>query len=277
MTLSAEKTHWLAKLRLVYEHSGSRTIISQRDHIGPLVVQRPFYPEGAPCHTYILHPPGGVVAGDQLSIHIHTKSGAHALLTTPAANKFYRSNGELAQIEQSLIVDDEATLEWLPQESIYYQACKVNSSTLVQLASNANFIGWEITCLGTPAGGQHFDKGTLRQKFELWQADKPLFIDRALLQGENNILTARWGLRGYSVLGTLLIYPGDKTQLEEIRSLYDDTATYLFSTSLINKVIVCRCLGHGSEQVKQVFTRVWSKIRPLLINKPVSIPRIWNT
>lgn len=277
MTLSAEKTHWQATLRLTYEASASRTVISQRDHVGPLVVQRPFYPEGSPCHTYILHPPGGVVAGDQLSIHIHTTSNAHALITTPAANKFYRSTGALAQIEQWLNVEDETTLEWLPQESIYFQACNVAASTRVQLAQKAKFIGWEITCLGTPAGGQHFDQGTLRQKFELWQADKPLFIDRALLQGGSEILTATWGLQGYSVLGTLLIYPGDQSQLEAIHTLYDKNAAYLFSASLINKVIVCRCLGHGGEQVKQIFIRVWSIIRPLLIDKPVSIPRIWNT
>ena len=84
---------WIAKLELNFSVSRSKTFLSKRKHIGPLTVQQPFYPEEGLCHLYLLHPPGGVVGGDQLSIVVKTDSDSGALITTPGATKIYRSNG----------------------------------------------------------------------------------------------------------------------------------------------------------------------------------------
>ena len=82
--LQQATSSWLAQLELVYAKRHDKTVITQRQHIGPLTVQRPFYPEAEVCHTYVLHPPGGVVGGDQLTLNVTVESGAHALITTPA-------------------------------------------------------------------------------------------------------------------------------------------------------------------------------------------------
>ena len=79
---------WPAELELTFARHGDRTVIERRRHRGPLLVQRPFHPESdGTCHAYVLHPPGGVVGGDTLSISVDVRSGASALLTTPAAAK----------------------------------------------------------------------------------------------------------------------------------------------------------------------------------------------
>ena len=82
---------WVARLALRFEQRAGRTVLAHRSHEGPLAVQKPFYPEGDVCHVYLLHPPGGVVGGDRLTIEIEVASDAHAVITTPAAGKFYRS------------------------------------------------------------------------------------------------------------------------------------------------------------------------------------------
>ena len=47
------------------------TRLTTRAHRGPLVVQRPFYPEGPGVpHVYLLHPPGGIVGGDSLRVEV---------------------------------------------------------------------------------------------------------------------------------------------------------------------------------------------------------------
>ena len=71
---------WQASLRLGFRTSARGTLLAERRRQGPLAVQRPFYPEGEVCHTYLLHPPGGVVGGDRLDIDVDLATGTQALI-----------------------------------------------------------------------------------------------------------------------------------------------------------------------------------------------------
>ncbi len=59
---------WQATLDLRFHQAGGKTVLASAQHVGPLTVQRPFYPEEETCHLYLLHPPGGIVGGDELTI-----------------------------------------------------------------------------------------------------------------------------------------------------------------------------------------------------------------
>ena len=150
-------TEWRAQLDLEFSKSNNRTILSHRKHFGPLQVQKPFYPEtNGTCHVYILHPPGGVVGGDRLNISVDVNSNAHALITTPAAGKFYRSAGPIAVQKQIIKVAPKAILEWFPSENILFSGSKAQIETKVELAHDSHFVGWEISCLGRPASEMFF-------------------------------------------------------------------------------------------------------------------------
>ncbi|MEO7558110.1 MAG: urease accessory protein UreD, partial [Gammaproteobacteria bacterium] len=144
-----EHEGWRAELSLRFARANGRTVLAARRHQGPLQIQRAFYPEpGGVCHAYILHPPGGVVAGDSLAIEVRVDERAQTLLTTPAAGKFYRSTGRSATARQVLIVSAGAELEWFPQENIVFQGARVAMTTRIDLAADGAFMGWEILCLG---------------------------------------------------------------------------------------------------------------------------------
>ncbi len=128
------------------------TRLARRAHRGPLVVQRPFVPEGpGVCHVYLLHPPGGLVGGDELAIDVDVDADAHALVTTPAAGKVYRTNGAPVRQTQRLRVADGGTLEWMPQEAILYDGARATLETRVDLGRNARFFGIDAVCFGLPA------------------------------------------------------------------------------------------------------------------------------
>src|SRR5271166_1361303 len=118
---AAASAGWRGELALAYERSGKRTVLVRRAHRGPLVVQKALYPEGeAVCQSVILHPPAGIVGGDQLALEVDVGDGAWAQLTTPGAAKWYRSAGPRAQQTLAFSVRAKATLEWLPQETIIF-------------------------------------------------------------------------------------------------------------------------------------------------------------
>jgi len=96
MAAKMDDGSWRAWLDLTFEQGQEKTVLRRR-HFGPLVIQRPFYPEGRTCHAYLLHPPGGVVGGDRLSVKVDCSNNASGLITTPGANRFYGSDGRRAQ------------------------------------------------------------------------------------------------------------------------------------------------------------------------------------
>jgi urease accessory protein len=268
---------WEAQLELGFEARAGRTVLVRRTHRGPLVVQRPFYPEGGVCHVYLLHPPGGVVGGDQLTVNANVESGGQALITTPAAGKFYRSCGPTATLRQLLRVQSGSALEWLPQETILFAGCQLNMATRVELAADARFIGWEVLCLGRPAANESYSTGACRQRFELWRDGEPILVERALLQGESPMLAAPWGLAGRSVTGTMVATSAGKVQLELVREAVHGRDDDLFSATLLGDVLLCRFLGRQAEAARECFAAAWTAIRPSLLQRQACVPRIWNT
>lgn len=270
---------WEARLELGFRARGTRTILAQRRHVGPLQVQRPFYPDGErACHVYILHPPGGVVGGDSLAISAEVERGAHALLTTPAAGKLYRSAGASAQLAQELKVADGAWLEWLPQETIAFDGARAVSRTRVALSGAAGFIGWEILCLGRPAASETYTHGEFVQRFEIWRDGAPLWWERNALTGGAPALHAPWGLAGRSVVATLVAVgraPSALPALRELLNAQQDDGE--FSVSQLRDVLVCRYLGNSAEQARTGFIAAWRLLRPALWGIDASPPRIWAT
>ncbi|MBH2010538.1 MAG: urease accessory protein UreD, partial [Xanthomonadaceae bacterium] len=87
---------WNATLALDYTRQAEKTVAHFR-HSGPLRILQSLYPEGdGICHNVIVHPPGGLVGGDTLDLAFSAGPGAHGLVTTPGATRFYRSTGEPA-------------------------------------------------------------------------------------------------------------------------------------------------------------------------------------
>lgn len=248
------------------------------------MVQKPFYPESPKvCHIYLLHPPGGVVHGDQLKINATIKPSAHALITTPAAGKFYRSAGQVAALTQTLQVEDGAFLEWLPQETLLFNESKVHLKTLITLSSKARFIGWEMLCLGRKASAEPYSSGQCRQHFELWRDNKPLFIERCQIEGQAPMLKEKWGMDHLPLTATLIATNCTKVQLKAVQDLFAQasfTKKHIkahISVTLKDDLLICRFLGEQAEQARYCFIEVWKLIRPAIMQQEAHIPRIWNT
>ncbi|HMI91214.1 MAG TPA: urease accessory protein UreD [Polyangiales bacterium] len=275
---------WQGRLALGFELRGERTVLARREHRGPLGVQRPFYEREDPgtCQVYLLHPPGGLVGGDDLSIDVQLGPGARALLTTPAATKLYRSQGATAAQRVQLRAAQGARIEWLPQETIAYDGARAALATRVELAQDAELIAWEVTCLGRPACQERFAHGALDQRLEVSRAGTPLMplvLERARYRGGAAGMDGAWGLGGHAVSGTLLCVTAHDPEplLPELRALLAARAGEEAVCSRLAHALCCRYLGPSTERALSAFRAAWGLLRQRCFALPAAAPRIWAT
>ncbi len=267
---------WKASLALDFSFADQKTILSRKIHDGPLVVQKPLYPEGGGvCHAIIVHPPGGIAGGDELSLTARMEKGASALLTTPGAAKWYRSAGPWAK--QSVAFDVEGTLEWLPQETIVFDGALAHSEYDVNLVDGAGLIGWDIVCLGRTGSGERFAHGKLRTSMQVRRDGKLLWLERGRIDGGSRLLESPAGLGGEPVFGTLYASFAhcDKKILAAMRE--PSPIAGRGAVTLLPGILLARYIGDSSEAARRYFTALWRILRPALTGRQAIEPRIWRT
>lgn len=276
---AAAPTRWTAELELWFAETANRTRLIRRRHLGPLVVQRPFYPEkDGTCHVYLLHPPGGVAGGDSLDMRFNISCGSRMVMTTPGATKFYRSEHGQSSQSASINVAPDAVCEYLPQEAIIFDGADATIDLRINLEGNATYVGWDFVCLGRPAADERFESGQFRQRTEITQDGRPLWHERIQLSGCSPAMTARYALAGHSTWGTM-VYAGafGDDASERVRAAIGSAGKDTFSVSQLERIVVCRYLGPHASVGKALFAQAWDALRTAYQGKKASLPRIWAT
>lgn len=270
---------WRASLNLRFARQRQRTVLVERRHTGPLVVQKPLYPEGdGICHAVIVHPPGGIAGGDRLQMHVQLEDGAHALLTTPGAGKWYKAHDSESRQRLQFDIADGALLEWLPQETILFDAAQARMQTHVELRGTAKYAGWEILCLGRRAAGEKFVSGSLRQRVQFFRDGELIWHEAAHLEAGDRVMTSPVGLNGCSVSATFAVAAGSVPQavIGACRDVLPHTGIDYGITAL-PEIFVARCIGHNAEHMREYFEKLWGILRPWYARLAMQRPRIWNT
>lgn len=283
---------WHGQLHLDYTRDGERTTALDR-HTGPLRVLQRLYPEGpGVCHHVLVHPPGGIAGGDVLDVQVQMAEGCHALITTPGATRFYKSQGDEALQSLHAQLQPGARLEWLPLETLAYRGCRAVNRMRFDLAPGAEMIGWDVLALGLPAAGEHFDDrafahGRFTQDIHLpgvWlergsvAAHDAMLLDSPLGWDGRRVMATLWWASGPSTS------PGShKTQreamLQAARDLQADSplASHSGSTSPNAQVVVLRVLADRVEPAMALLTAVWARWRHIAWGMAPCPPRVWRT
>ena len=251
----------------------------RRRHLGPLLVQRPFYPEpDGTCHSYILHPPGGVAAGDSLDLRVALEPGARCLLTAPGATKFYRTPDGEGRQRFCFDVADGAVCENLPMESILFDGASVRTETEIRLSGNAVYMGWELVSLGRPAAAERYASGRFAQRVSITRDGRPVWFERTAIEGGSPLLEAAHGLRGEPIFGVALYagaLPPDAADM--VRARISPPVRGHGAVTRLDSMLVCRFAGSRVTDGRAFFVEAWDALRRLGLGKPAAAPRIWAT
>jgi urease accessory protein len=270
-------TGWKAHLRLAFQRRGDATV-GLPAHEGPLRVLKSMHPEGAAvCHQVIVHPPGGIVGGDTLRIDIDAGEGAHAVLTTPGATRFYRSAGREALQSVQATLHPGSRLEWLPLETIVHTGARAANKAVFRLGAGASMIGWDITCLGLPAAGDGFGAGYLLQHVEL----EGRWLERGRIDAaDDRLLRSPLGFAGHPVIGTAWVVwdgtaPAGEQLVEDARAVLSGPMVAAAS-QLQPGLIVVRALADRVEPVNTAFRALRKSWRRVVWGLGPDEPRVWG-
>jgi len=271
-------TGWRASLALGFERRGARTVLERRSHDGPLVVQKALHPEGeAVCHAIVVHPPAGMAGGDHLLIDVRVGEGAHALLTTPGAGKWYRSAGAWAAQHVRLDIAPGACIEWLPQENIVYDGARAQLQWRAALAADARLIAWEIVCLGRTGAGERFARGAVRLESRLARDGRLAWLERGHLDADSRALHSQAGLGGAAVFGTMVVAVPEVDDAWLHAAREEAPAAGEGAATRVGAVLLARYRGPSTEAARRYFTAVWRRLRPGVMRREAAEPRIWST
>ncbi len=269
---------WHANLALAFERRETRTVLASRRHDGPLVVQKPLYPEGdATCHAIVVHPPAGIAGGDDLVLDAEAGPGASVVLTTPGAAKWYRSAGAWARQRVTIAARASSRVEWLPQETIVYDGALADIAWEARIEGDARLLAWDIYCLGRTGSGERFARGRLRLHARLWRDGRLAWMERGSIGPDSPVAAAAAGLNGCTVFGTFMASAPAIEDAWVGACRAEAPGSGEAAVTRLPGVLLARYRGDSGESARAYFVALWKRLREPVAGRAPVEPRIWRT
>ncbi len=228
-------------------------------------------PDSAALQAIVINTAGGVTGGDDFALKACAEEDAFLTLTTQAAERAYRAQpGQVANIRNRLMVKQGATLHWLPQETILYEACALRRRLSVDLDEGASLLLVEPLVFGRAAMGEVLRKINFKDRIEIRRRGRPLYLDAITLQGDVTAHLASANIAaGAGALATVVyVAPDAEVHLPKLRALLPNSA----GASLLGPdLLVARILAPDSFELRRSLMPI---LRQLSAD---ALPRSWIT
>lgn len=279
---------WQARLDLRFEADAGGARLVRNHHKGPLRLLKSLRSEdGRRLEAVIVHPPGGLVGGDSLSLDLHVGAGARVLVTTPGAQKWYRAEQE-ASVATCLTVAQGGSLEWLPQPSIVFDQARARQSLSLDVAPDASSIGWEMLIRGRVAMGERFEAGRIEQRLSISVAQVPLWLEILHADAGDRLFDSPLGWNGRLAAASVWCC-APALASTRLLALRDEWRSLLRgegaappvpaagATIAAQGLLLAKILVDDSEDLLSCCQQLWRVARTSLENDAGSLPRIWRT
>ena len=219
---------------------------------------------------------GGLVGGDELEVRVRAGPGSAALVTTQAAEKVYRSAGPDVRLDVALELGEGAWLEWLPHETILFDASRLRRRTTLDLAAGARCLAAETVVFGRLARGERLTRGLLHDAWTVRREGRPVWRDATRLDGDLSArLAARAGFGGARAAATLLFAADDAAGwLAPARELIAAEGVQSGVTCLPG-LLLARWLADDPARLRRAFCAFYVGLRHGVAALPARPPATW--
>ena len=233
---------------------GARSVLKDLHQSGSM---RVLFPRpAAPPTAMLLNTAGGITGGDTFDISAHAETGSHLTLTTQAAERIYAANsGATGKVLTQLEVGENASLWWLPQETILFDKSALDRRLHVDLGENAEALLVEPLVFGRTASGEVLNHCLLRDRVRITQNGRVIYADGIAVDTPAiGQLTHPAIADGAGAMATLVqIGPRAQPNLDPVRERIAQNSSNLAGASLLTpEILVLRALAPDSFALRQL-------------------------
>ncbi len=202
-------------LSYVFERQGPRTVLTRSSCSSPWHYFPPSSLDDSGCVcVWLVNPSGGLVGGDHVTVAAQLQDDTHVLMTSPSANRVYRTEGEQAVQEIRLTVGAGARLEWLPEVTIPFAGSRFCQSIHVDLALGATVVLWDALASGRVARDERWAFASYANEIVIRTASGQSAVERLSVSPDSIGTTVKsWDYVG------LLFVVGDAIEQRRLSAL----------------------------------------------------------
>lgn len=258
------------RARIGFKRTNAGTRLADLHQSGCTKIRLPKVYEGPPV-AVLINTSGGLTGGDELVYEAELAENTHAIVTSQAAERAYRRSTGVARVETRLNVGAGATLEWLPQETILFNASGLRRTMTVELEADARFLAIEAVVVGRTAMDETVDQADFRDSWRVHREGKLVFADDVRLDGNAREIMENSATAGRGLAFATLIdcAPDANTRLVSARTALETCGTTA-AASAWNGVLVARFVGADGRGLRDGLMSFLKNYRSL------DLPRVWH-
>lgn len=225
------------------------------------------------AEAVLINTAGGLTGGDRLEWSIAAKAQTQCVVTTQACEKIYRTLGGDAFVTTDIVIDDHASVDWLPQETIIFDHASLKRHLNVKMQKHSRFLAVEPIILGRKAMGENVTIAGIHDRWRIFREEKLIHAEDFRLSGNiqnhtNNIAV----LNGNSAFATILyVGPEDDEQLKNKVKKFSQQNDFTTAISIFNGKLTGRILAENGYVLRQKLTAVLSCLRT-----ENQLPKVWS-
>ena len=259
----------VGELRADFQSVGSRTQAMNVFETGGLRLRCPRVAQG--CEGVLINSGGGIAGGDKCSYDFDVGPKAQVTFTTQSAEKIYRAQSNAAEIDVALRIGAQASVEWLPQETILFGGARLNRRLDMDLEETSSLTMLESVIYGRMAMGETEVTGAFRDRWRIRRGRRLLFAEDMRLDGDMTAALDRTAVGdGARANATFLhVAPDAEARLDEIRASLAD-APCEWGASAWNGMALVRILSPSPEKMRAAIVALLQSFRGR------DAPRVWQ-
>lgn len=255
------------EIRLKKKQDG-KTTLSKQHYVLPLQIMRPhYYDVDGTAFIYLMNPGGGVLQHDRFYTEIVAEGGSSTVVTTPSNTKFYKMDEGHAEVENKIVVEGDAIVEYLPEHNVPFAKAKVYQNNEFYVDEDSILLATDMVTEGRTSRGESFQYDLYSSKTKIYLNKKLLLLDSTIIEPQKMSVMDLGLMENHSSNGTFFVYAKNmdknlKAEIEEI-----DSGVIIAATNVTPELMVVRMLGDNVIDMRKAMLDIWDICRRKIIGK----------